>query len=418
MPDVKHLTTSLAHLSLRAFLRTGCVLDFTPPSDPRVSALLLLCNRAELTLACLHSLRASAGQVPLELVFVDNGSTDETALLLSRLRGVKVIRNPENRGYPRGVNQAAAIASGEYLLLLNNDTQVLGRSVDAAVEFLDAHPDVGAVGGRVILLDGTLQEAGCSILRDGWCRQQGRGESPDHEAYAFRRDVDYCSGAFLLTRRRAFRDLGGLDETFSPGYFEDADYAVRLWQAGWRVAYLPEVVILHHENATSSMLWNANDQCRRNHARFVAKHARWLRAQLPQAGCSPLQTRFSHDVFFKVFLVADGFGTAARAVVPGLIRRFQSLDAAVTLCQTRRSGLGPLAGRSDGAVEVVTLESLEQVGAFLQSRPACHDLVILGQPPLVAPLARLASSLPACAIQDDTGRVVLVGPQMVARLDC
>jgi GT2 family glycosyltransferase len=268
-------------LALHSFLAAGRVLDCDPPpgTPARASVLLLAHNRAELTLACIKSLVSRKGSVPLEIILVDNGSTDETRDLLGLFRGLTVLRNRHNVGYPRGVNQAARRAQAEYLLLLNNDALVLGRGIETAVGFLDAVPRAGAVGGKILLLDGSLQEAGCSVREDGWTRQHGRGWPPSDIRFSFPREVDYCSAAFLLTRRRLFRDLGGLDEAFSPGYFEDVDYCVRLRQAGHRVVYLPDIATVHYENATSASLLDLHGLCVRNHARFVARHAGWLRSQ-------------------------------------------------------------------------------------------------------------------------------------------
>jgi GT2 family glycosyltransferase len=155
---------------------------------------------------------------------------------------------------------------------------VLGRGIDVAADFLDQHPDVGAVGGKILLLDGTLQEAGVTIFRDGWTEQHGRGGAPDDPAYDFQRDVAYCSGVFLMTPRELFDRLGGLAEAFSPGYFEDPDYCIRVWKAGRRVVYLPDVAIVHYENGTSSALSDLTGLVQRNHRLFVARNAAWLRS--------------------------------------------------------------------------------------------------------------------------------------------
>ena len=278
-PVLKESALALARVALRSFLTTGCILDCRPAGPARVSVLLLVCNRAELTLTCLQALALRLHQAPCEIIIVDNGSTDETGRLLERVRGVQVIRNEVNLGFPRAINQAARLAGGDHLLLLNNDAQVMGRSIDVAAAFLDTHADVGAVGGKVLLLDGTLQEAGVTVFRDGWTSQLGRGAAADDPAYDFPRDVTYCSGAFLMTPRELFAQLGGLDEAFSPGYFEDTDYGIRLWQAGRRVVYLPDVAILHFENATSSSLADLTGLVQRNHRLFTAKHAAWLRTR-------------------------------------------------------------------------------------------------------------------------------------------
>jgi GT2 family glycosyltransferase len=382
-PAPKEAMTKLARAALRSFLDSGCVLDCRPAAEPRVSILMLVCNRAELTLACLQTLALRLNQVPFETVIVDNGSTDETARLLERVQGLKVHRNGENVGFPAGVNQAARLATGEFLLLLNNDTQVLGRSIDVAADFLAAHPDVGAAGGKVVLLDGTLQEGGCLIVQDGYSQQQGRGEDVDHPAFAFQREVDYCSGVFLMTRRELFEQLGGLDETFGPGYFEDADYCVRLRKAGYRIVYLPEAITLHYENATSSGLFDVPASFHRNRARFAARHADWLRTQ-PSNRWPPWVRRFANRDAFRVLLLGDGFAVQlppepACRELSALLSRIESLDGIVTLCLTGAAAeaMQPMLERLPKTTELLCRNEVEQVRQLLEDRVLCYDLVLL-----------------------------------------
>src|SRR5262249_49150232 len=156
------------------------------------------------------------------------------------------IRNSENRNFLLAVNQAALEARGRYLLLLNNDAQLLPGSLRAALDTIESEPGIGAVGGRLILFDGSLQEAGSIIWRDGSCLGYGRGDNPFASSYMFRRDVDYCSGAFLLTPLELWKKLGGFDEAFVPAYYEETDYCVRLWEHGFRVVYEPAAVLMHY----------------------------------------------------------------------------------------------------------------------------------------------------------------------------
>src|SRR5262249_8177772 len=153
----KAIATAQARARLRDFMESNSLLHLPRPRTPRVSILLVLYNRAELTLTCLRSLQPRLEEAKAEIVLVDNASHDETSVLLDRIRGATVLRNGDNRGFPVAVNQAAAAASGEFLLLLNNDTEMLDDSLGTAARFLSTNRDAGAVGGRIILLDGTLQ---------------------------------------------------------------------------------------------------------------------------------------------------------------------------------------------------------------------------------------------------------------------
>ncbi|NOT27806.1 MAG: glycosyltransferase family 2 protein [Acidobacteria bacterium] len=212
------------------FIGSGDELRFVEDDQPTVSVLLVLHNRAELTLRCLKRLRERLS-VPFELVIVDNHSTDDTEVVLRRLCGVTVLPQSENLGFLRACNLAAHTARGTHLLFLNNDTEIQAGAVEAALETLESDASIGVVGGRLVFPDGRLQEAGSIIWSDGSCVGYGRGDWPEAPQYPYSRDVDYCSAAFMLTSRQLFRDLGGFDDRYQPAYYEDVDYCVRAWKA-------------------------------------------------------------------------------------------------------------------------------------------------------------------------------------------
>ena len=265
---------------LDAFLQGDQRLLLPRSETPTLSILLVLFNQAELTLACLQALADDMGGLDCEIIVVDNASSDDTTLLLQRVDGLNVWRNDENVGFLRAVNQAAARARGEYLLLLNNDAEVLPGSLRQAVAHMSVDASIGALGGRIVLLDGRLQEAGNIVWRDGSCLGYGRGDDPEAPAYRFERDVDYCSGAFLLTRTALFRELGGFDEAYVPAYYEETDYCLRLWQRGLRVLFDPLVVVRHFEFGSQERPEAAIRLQERNRATFVARHGAYL-AQKP-----------------------------------------------------------------------------------------------------------------------------------------
>jgi O-antigen biosynthesis protein len=276
--SVKEVVTELYRSQLRSFLDTGARLRWPACETPAVSVILVLYNRAELTLRCLRSLHEHAPE-PLEILVVDNASADDTSELLDRLDGVRIIRNYENRGFLLAVNQAARRARGAYLLFLNNDAEVLPGTLEAALAAARSAPDVGAVGGRILLLDGRLQEAGSVVWQDGSCLGYGRGDAPDAGPYMYTRDVDYCSGAFLLTPRALFLEDGGFDERFKPAYYEEVDYCFRLWGQGKRVVYEPRAVVVHYEFASSRSMDEAVQMQLTRRAAFARKHEAALAAQ-------------------------------------------------------------------------------------------------------------------------------------------
>jgi GT2 family glycosyltransferase len=137
------------------------------------------------------------------------------------------------------------------LVLLNNDTQPVHGWLTALLRIFDEHPDAGAVGGKLVFPNGTLQEAGSLVFRDGSAANFGRGDSnPDHPLFNHVREVDYCSAALLATPRRLFRELDGFEACYVPAYYEDADYCFKLRSKGYRVYYQPAAKVIHHEGAS------------------------------------------------------------------------------------------------------------------------------------------------------------------------
>lgn len=370
----KELAAAIAQVRLDCFLQSRATLDFTSDEPPRISIVMLVFNRAEVTLSCLQSLMMDYNKTPYELIIVDNGSNDETTQLCSQLLGVKLLRNVENEGFPKAVNQGAALAEGEYLLLLNNDSEVLGNGLDEAVKLLDENEQIGVVGGRIVLLDGTLQEAGCGLWDDGWTYQYGRGEAVNNPAYNFQRDVDYCSAVCLMIRTRLFREIGQLNEDFSPGYFEDPELSVRVWKSGHRIVYLPTMVVLHYENATSEGLFNLPEQCRRNHGQFVSLHNDWLADQARDRVIPPLFVRLANDTTLKVLLILYPTDQTSTLDSDRVVTLLQHLDAAPTVVIIGEPNHDHLSHFK--TVERYTCSSHEFVRQLLTARDGFYDLIL------------------------------------------
>jgi len=121
----------------------------TTPPMPRLSIVIVTYNSAGQIDACLRSLVEHPPSIDHEIVVVDNASTDETVAMLDRTAGARIICNGENRNFLLAVNQAAREARGEYILLLNNDTQLMSGSLCSALNTIRSAPDIGAVGGRL-----------------------------------------------------------------------------------------------------------------------------------------------------------------------------------------------------------------------------------------------------------------------------
>ncbi len=239
----------------------------------KASIIMPAWNKVEFTIRCVQSVVENTPDI-YEFIAVDNASADDTPRFLASLEGnVKVITNDENLGFIEACVIGAAAAEGEYLVWLNNDTEVRPGWLEALIDYADAHPEVGAVGSKLIYPDGRLQEAGGIIFSDATGWNYGKFQDADAGQYNFVRDVDYCSGAVLLIRRTAWDQVGGLDRFFKPAYYEDTDLCFSLRAAGWRVVYQPASVVVHVEGATNGT--NTNTGVKRwqavNHGKFLGK---------------------------------------------------------------------------------------------------------------------------------------------------
>jgi O-antigen biosynthesis protein len=139
-------------------------------------------------------------------------------------------------------------------------------------------PDAGAVGGKLVYPDGTLQEAGGVVFSDGTAMNFGRADADlDEPLYNFVREADYCSAALLATKRVLFSRLGGFDARYAPGYYEDTDYCFRVRGAGHRVLYQPESAVVHQEGASAGtdLAKGMKASQKTNQAKFAK---RWKRA--------------------------------------------------------------------------------------------------------------------------------------------
>jgi GT2 family glycosyltransferase/SAM-dependent methyltransferase/glycosyltransferase involved in cell wall biosynthesis len=239
-------------LSRAAPAPTGPGIPALPTVDnPEVSIVIPVYNNWELTVACLRSLAFDSSAVQYEVIAVDDASTDITHDYLPRVEGLRVVQMKQNSGFIGAVNAGLNEARGRFVLLLNNDTVVLPGWLDALMRTIEVEENVGVVGAKLVYPDGTLQEAGGIIWRDGSGLNYGRGGNAEDPSYNFVRDVDYCSGACLLVRKEIFDVLGGLDRRYSPAYYEDTDLAFAARKLGYRVVYQPEARVRHAEGSSN-----------------------------------------------------------------------------------------------------------------------------------------------------------------------
>lgn len=219
--------------------------------QPLVSVVIPVYGKLEYTLACLRSIVRHGPTAPFEVIVVDDQSPDDSADLLEQIAGLRLLRNEHNVGFVGSCNAGAAAARGEFLLFLNNDTQVMPNWLDGLLGCFAERADCGIAGSRLVYPDGRLQEAGGLVFDDGSCWTAGRFEQRDAPSWRYRREVDYVSGAALMIRREVFQRVGGFDQRYAPAYFEDTDLAFAVRQQGLKVYYEPSSTVIHCEGISA-----------------------------------------------------------------------------------------------------------------------------------------------------------------------
>jgi GT2 family glycosyltransferase len=208
-----------------------------------------------------------------EVLVVDNGSTDGSAeLVREQYPHMRLIRNQDNLGFAAGNNRGLRVATGDVLVLLNQDTVVRPGWLQALVHAFEADPHCGVVGAKALYPDGRIQHAGGYVDARGEAAHYGyRG--PDSGQFDEQREVDFVTGAALAMSRAALVEIGGLDEGFQHAYYEDVDWCYRAREAGYRVLYAPKAVLVHKERSAGSAAGHDGMyHFHRNRLRFVFKH--------------------------------------------------------------------------------------------------------------------------------------------------
>lgn len=289
---------------------------------PDVSVVIVSFRVPELLRACLASVQRETTGCSYEIVVVENASGDGSAeLVASEFPDVRLIALEENIGFAAGSNLGARAATGEYVLMLNPDTELVGDTLTALLRYARAHPRAGLVGGRTLNPAGELDPGSCWGAQSLWslvCFASGLStvfrrsrvfnpESLGAWPRDSEREVDIVTGCLCLAPRAVWEELGGFDEAFFM-YGEDADLAARARKRGYHPAITPDAVIVHHVGASSHSV-DKREMTLRCRAALARKH--W---SAPRAGAAVLLLQA---------------GTGLRALGAGVARRSGSTWPAV-----------------------------------------------------------------------------------------
>jgi GT2 family glycosyltransferase len=218
---------------------------------PDVSIIIPIYGELHYTLNCLDSLLAQSARYSAEILVIDDRSPDDSRRFLAGLPWLRYHCQPENGGFIESCNTGARLARGRHLLFLNNDTRVVEGWLDALLDSFVLFPRAGVVGSKLFYPDGSLQEAGGIIWRDGSASNYGREDDPNRPHYAHARQVDYVSGCSIALPAALWHEIGGFDPRYRPAYCEDADLCLALAARGREVWLQPESRIIHYEGKTS-----------------------------------------------------------------------------------------------------------------------------------------------------------------------
>lgn len=250
---------------------------------PDLSVVVVSWNSRDVTAACLESVRDKTAGITYEVFLIDNGTTkdDTVTEIPRRFPWVRFTANPDNRGFTRANNQGIREARGRYVLLLNSDTIQTENALGAAVAYMDAHPEVGALGITHLNADEgrTFQPSFYPFPRP-WRETfalVGFGTKPPPPPEVKEQDVDWVCGSFLMIRREALEQVGPLDERYF-AYNEDIDWCLAARRAGWKVRYWPgasmvhigSVAAPHLRDKTGLMFRSQVTYLRKNHGRAAA----------------------------------------------------------------------------------------------------------------------------------------------------
>lgn len=226
-------------------------LTFPRWDKPQVSIVIPVYNQFDYTYHCLESILKKSGDCTYEVILANDCSTDLTKRIEEIVDGITVVTNEKNLRFLLNCNHAAEYAKGQYLLFLNNDTQVQDNWLEPLIDLMERDTSVGMVGSKLIYSDGYLQEAGGILWKDASAWNYGSRQNPNDSEFNYVHEADYISGAAIMIRSSLWKEIGGFDTRFVPAYCEDSDLAFEVRKHGYKVMYQPKSVVVHFEGISN-----------------------------------------------------------------------------------------------------------------------------------------------------------------------
>lgn len=235
-------------------------LNFKSSENPIVSIIIPFYNEYKYTINCLYYLEKNlSNKYPFEIILVDDNSPENCDF--SNVTGINVIKNETNLGFLRNINKGIKAAKGEYVYILNNDTEVQEHFLDELFYVFENFKNVGAVGSMLLNANETLQEAGSVFMKNCDINQIVRKKLAFYPEVNFIYKVDYCSGCSLLFKK--YNDKGEMnlfDEQFVPAYFEETDFCFQLKHLqNKHIYYTPFSKVLHFNGVTYNSRKNTDE---------------------------------------------------------------------------------------------------------------------------------------------------------------
>lgn len=225
---------------------------------PKISFVVLTYNSEAYIEALLNSLfkfhKEDIEKKTIEIVIVDNNSSDKTLLLVEKFNNIKIVENKKNLGFSKGINLGVSMSSSEFVIVLNPDTKFESGNILNVIKLFEKDKSIGVIGGKIVGRNGQKEKSAGRFLKTfqvflmalGLDELFGLRSSPSKLKY-----VDFVSGGFMILRRKIFEDLDGFDENLFM-YIEDMEFCFRARKEGYKVVFDPSISIYHESHGSAS----------------------------------------------------------------------------------------------------------------------------------------------------------------------